>query len=325
MEIGSFIELDIRDTGEYHNLSQDVLRLNSARAGIYHACRLYKCESIYIPFYQCPTVSDFLIRKGIKVEYYSINEQFEPQTISQKGNSAYLVVNYFGILSIEKIKKIASNFKNVIIDNSAAFYIPPQPNCANVYSTRKFFGVPDGCYVIAPGAEQFSEEYSLDFSSDTATFLLKRIEYGCSAAYSERMINEARIDRSDIMLMSSLTSALLKGIDYNGIARKRKKNFEYAHNLFKDINLIDPMYYIGSDNVAMVYPLVFEQKSMVDKLREEHVYTGRWWKSVLNIVPTESFESLLSNYMIPIPIDQRYGYEEIDKVLRLIKFNIHAD
>lgn len=39
MEIGSFLELDLRDTGELFNGSE-VCRLNLNRAGIYHCCRL---------------------------------------------------------------------------------------------------------------------------------------------------------------------------------------------------------------------------------------------------------------------------------------------
>ncbi len=321
METGSFLELDLRQSGEYFQ-APDITRLNAARAGIYHAMRIYGFRKIYIPYYQCPTVSAFLKSKQIEIEYYHIDKEFEPLNVRQSENSVILLVNYFGILSLDKMQKMSEKYSNVIIDNSAAFYMSPLPECLNVYSARKFFGVPDGCYVIGKNAEKFSEEYSDDYSSDTAAFLLKRIEYGCSAVYAERMRNEERIDKSDILKMSTLTRSLLSAIDYNAIASRRKSNFYFAHSLYKNINLIDPTKFIAEDNVAMVYPLVVEDKSLMEKLREKQIYTGRWWNSVLQTVEDDSFEAFLSTYMLPLPIDQRYNNDDVLVVNKIVTENI---
>jgi len=318
MEIGSFIPLDIRRGSEYHEIGNDTLRLNTARAGIFHATKLYGCNTIYLPYYQCPTVCKFLNRKGVNIEYYHINDSFEPIEVTQKEGSVFLIVNYFGVLSEEKIKNISSSYLNVIIDNSAAFYMSPLNGCMNVYSTRKFFGVADGCYIIGENASKLSAEYSTDFSSDTAAFLLKRIEYSTEEVYAERMKNEDRIDVSDIKLMSILTKSLLCGIDYSGIASKRKVNFDYAHSIFRDINLINPTISLSTENVAMVYPLVIEDKDLMEKLREKKIFTGRWWTSVLLNVPEDSFEAFLSKFMLPIPIDQRYNKMDILYVSRVL-------
>lgn len=62
------------------------------------------------------------------------------------------------------------------------------------------------------------------FSSDTANFLLQRIEYGCEGkTYESRMVNEHRIDREDIKLMSKLTRTILDGTDYEFIRKKDVK------------------------------------------------------------------------------------------------------
>jgi len=312
MEIGSFIELDIRDTGEYFSGVASMARLNSARAGIYHACRLYNCSSLYIPYYMCPMVGKFLTRKGIKVKSYHISETFEPVNLIQEPDAAVVLVNYFGILSNELLKKVSAKYKNVIIDNSPAFYSYPIAGCFSVYSPRKFFGVPDGCYVIGENATRLTHEYSQDCSSETSSFLLKRIEFGSSAVYNERMKNEERIDNSDILNMSILTKALLNGIDYSKIKAKRQSNFYFAHDLYEKFNLFDPTLFIDNECVPMVYPLVVEESDLVDRFKEKHIYTGRWWKHVLLEVPDDSFEARMSKFLVPIPIDQRYGKEELN-------------
>ncbi len=310
-EIGSFIELDLRNTGEYYEGEDNIARLNSARAGIYHACRLLKCKSVCIPYYLCQTVKTFLHKKGIEVKSYFINDEFEPVDLRQTYNQAVLLVNYFGIMSPEKIRTLANRFKNVIIDNSASFYSDPVEGCYNVYSPRKFFGVPDGCYVVGKGASELTNTYEQDFSSDTSAFLLKRIEYGSSLVYSERMKNEERIDRSDTLIMSALTRALLKNIDYLQIKTKRKENFYLAHDLYKEINLIDPSHLYHTVCTPMVYPLVLEDIDLTEKLKRRNIYVGRLWKHVLKEVPDPSFEAMLSKYLVPIPIDQRYCGQEM--------------
>ena len=60
-----------------------------------------------------------------------------------------------------------------------------------VYSCRKFVGAPDGAYVVGKYAHKSVEEYPQCYSSDTAAFLLKRIEYGCEGkGYEARSIND---------------------------------------------------------------------------------------------------------------------------------------
>lgn len=318
MEIGSFLELDIKNTGEYYSGSRNIARLNSARSGIYHSLRLYGCSVIYLPFYLCPSVGKFLKKKGIEIKPYFINNQFQPQIEQIEPGAAILIVNYFGILSNSFMLSLVRKFDRVIIDNCPSFFSKPIDGCYNVYSTRKFFGVPDGGYVIGKDAETFLDEYQQDYSSGTSLFLLKRLEVGCNASYAERMKNEARIDAADILKMSELTRILLNNIDYQSIQKVRRENFIFACELFSEINLIDPVAQISHDSIPMVYPLLIEDATLVEKLRKKQIYTGRWWKHVLNEVPENSFEAWMSKYMVPVPIDQRYGQTELNYIMQEI-------
>ena len=72
----------------------------------------------------------------------------------------------------------------------------------------------------------------------------------------------------------------------------------------------------------MVYPLVVEDKYLMEKLREKQIYTGRWWNSVLQTVEDDSFEAFLSTYMLPLPIDQRYNNNDILIVNKIVAENV---
>ena len=106
MEIGSFLELDFRNTGEFFS-DVSVCRLNSNRAGIYHCCRLLQVDKVLLPYYECFTVRDFLLRKNIEVAYYSIDSNFMPINVEQDENTAIVLVNYFGLISFSHMCSLA--------------------------------------------------------------------------------------------------------------------------------------------------------------------------------------------------------------------------
>lgn len=319
MEIGSFLELELKNTGEYFDDSDNTARLNSGRSGIYHSLRMMNCSTIYLPYYLCPDVKIFLEKKSVVVKSYNISDQFVPLLEENEKGSAILIVNYFGLFSKVKLTDLKDRYNNVIIDNCGAFFMEPLPGCFNVYSCRKFFGVPDGCYVIGPDAGSEIYDYPQDHSSDTSAFLLMRIEKGCSASYQERMKNEERIDNSDVLKMSKLSNVLMRSLDYYSIRKKRKENFLLACTIYGSFNLIKPDNFTDDRTVPLFYPLVVKDEKLVDKLQEHGIYTGRRWISVCNEVRVDSFEAYLSRYMVPIPIDQRYGENELNNCAEIIK------
>lgn len=319
-EIGSFIELELPKGREYYQGDKNVARLNTGRAAIWHAFRLTEAETIWIPYYQCETVREFLLRKNCRIKYYHQDKYFNPTDLNATDKDAVLLVNYFGVMSAARMNSLAQKYRNVIIDNCQAFYCKPTEDAYNVYSARKFLGVADGSYVIGAGAELYIDEYAQCFSSDTAAFLMKRIEYGCEGkGYEARTINEDRVDSEDIMIMSALTRALLDGSDYERIQRKRRENFEIACKLFRDVNAINPTLYYDNETVPMVYPLVIEDDGLLKRFLDAKHFQGHWWKYITKELPKETFEHWLSRYIIPITIDQRYGGEEIQYLRSIVR------
>lgn len=319
MEIGSFIELNFQKGKEYYKGSENIARLNSGRTAIYHASRVWGCNVVYLPVYQCETVREFLSKKGVLVKYYYMDWTFEPLVDSIEDDACIVIVNYFGIMSNKRMENLADKYDKVIIDNSQAFFAKPIEGTMSVYSARKFHGVPDGAYVIGVGAEKYLDEYEQGYSSDTSLFLLQRIEYGCEGkTYANRSLNEERIDNEDVSKMSLLTRTILDGCDYDGDLIKRRENFGIASELFDNINKLDVMHYYDNTCVPMVYPLVVEEENLLHRLLEAKHFQGHWWNYILSEADENTFEYWLSKYMIPITIDQRYGKKELQYIRGLI-------
>lgn len=314
MEIGGYRELDLRTGLEYYT-GNEVARLNSGRAGIFHAVKCCGCRRVLLPYYECSTVMNFLQMQGIETIRYHIDKELrailDPSLITE--DTAIIIVNYFGMMPRSVLEDYAARFSSVIIDNTQAFYSKPIQKAYCVYSPRKFFGVADGCYVIGKHARESIERYPMDHSEDTASFLLRRIESGGNNNYQYYLENEKRIDESGPRRMSRLTHKLLDNIDYAYCARKRQENFMIAHSLFKNINLFPKglIENVEDDFVPMVYPLVVENTALRGWLKENSIFVGQWWKYLIDTMDPAGTEYYYAQNMYPIQIDQRYSEEHL--------------
>jgi hypothetical protein len=120
------------------------------------------------------------------------------------------------------------------------------------------------------------------------------------------------------MRMSELTRTILDGTDYDVIRNKRKENFDYACELFKEVNKINPKIYYDEKIVPMVYPLVVEDDGLLKRLLDAKHFQGHWWSYILDEVDEGLFEYWISRYVIPITIDQRYEKKQLDDLKKII-------
>lgn len=322
MDIGGFIELHLAEGREYYKGDINIARLNSGRMGIWHAFRITGCKRIWIPIYQCESIRKTLGKKGVQICFYHQDENFNPIDIDAKDDDAVLLVNYFGIMSSKRIADLAKSYKHAIIDCAQAFFCKPIENAIMVYSCRKFVGAPDGAYVVGENAHSYIEEYAQSYSSDMADFLFKRIEYGCQGKGGDaHHQNERRIASEECMRMSKLTRRLMDAEDYGLDRDKRKTNFIYAHNLFGNINKIDPYIYMDNETIPMVYPLVVEDDKLLSRLLAENCFQWHWWDYICDEQPIDSFEHWISRYIIPVTIDHRYGCEELNFIANVVMNN----
>ena len=318
-EMGSFIELEYPNGKEYYK-GDNVVRLNSGRTAMYHSIKSYNCKKVYLPIYQCETVKDFLIKKRIEIEFYTIDENFIPKMDTNEEDSCMIIVNYCGIFSTQYIKNIADKYKNVIIDNSQAFFSKPLENCLNVYSARKFFGVPDGAYVVGKPYLYSDDMYEDDHSSDTSLFLMQRIEYGCEGkAYASRTLNEERIDNSDIKNMSKFTRYLLDGIDYENVKKKRIENFNVVRSMLKEKNILE-VAHIDSITEEKKWKALLKTNVTIKKSNPpETVIDKDSFVQIDNIIQLENFPKLETKRRQT----DKLSNEKFNKVLK--RYNEYKD
>lgn len=317
--IGGYFELELRKDDLFPHAGAKLV--NSGRNAFEYILRVMERtpDVVWLPYYTCDVMLQPLRRLNIHYEFYHINESFEVEEWPRLGENDYIVItNYFGIKDDYVLKLYFDKSKkhHLIIDNSQAWFATEHLGLKEFYSPRKFFGVPDGGVAWTPVSKILELEESTSFES--CSHLLKRIDVGAQEGYGDFRKNEEILDNMPLKAMSVLTRALLSNIDYDYVKFKRRSNYEYLSYFLDSINLLT-LPKINSFECPMVYPFRTVDLSLRKRLIENNIFVAKYWPNVRQWCMPESLEYQLAQDTVYIPIDQRYGEEEMKLIIKTIK------
>ncbi len=311
--VGGYFELELNQFEEYHPTA---IKLNTGRNAFEYILSAKQYKKVYMPYYTCDVLLEPINKLNISVEYYSINELFEPlfDFSKIKEGEVFLYTNYFG-LNNRNVSNVSKKCSRLIIDNAQAFYSKPIDGVDAFYSPRKFFGVPDGAYLYTN--QQISQNIEVDTSFGRFDHLLRRIDESAENGYPYFSKNDSLLNNNPILKMSQLTNRLLCGIDYDNVSKKRKENFNYLHQALSHSNKIK--WDIHQDETPMVYPFYSENKNLRNVLIDHKIYMAQYWPNVADLVKKNTIEYNYSVNLFHLPIDQRITKLELDKIIKIIK------
>ena len=310
--IGGYFSLELNRGELYH---PNAIALNTGRNCLEYIMRCRGCQKIYIPYYTCEVILEPFQKLGVAYEYYHVDKQLEiAGQIALKDDEALLYTNYFG-LKQRYVEQLAKQYgKHLIVDNTQAFYAKPVDGIDSFYTCRKFFGVPDGAYLYSDAKADFKIEQ--DVSYDWMTFLLKRLDLGAESGYADFHELSKHLVGQPIMWMSNLTMQMMQGIDYQTVAQKRYDNYQFLHESLATTNQLQLP--LDSDAVPMVYPYLTDDKNLKQLLISEKVFVSTYWPNVMAWCKPVDWEHGLAERTVFIPIDQRYGKEEMKRITEMI-------
>lgn len=294
-----------------------VPRVSSGRAGIYFAILDSGCHTVYLPYYTCPTIKEFIVEHGIQVKEYHLCSNYEPNIGDLSEGEILLWTNYYGCMLQDTIDKVVKKYRGrLILDCCHAFFMPPISDIYIIYGVRKFVGVSSGTFLYHSKYENtpphfgqvlkpaiFDEEY-LDIS----------LHNGSNAAYALYRTHSAKF-HTVYGEMDPAVQQQLKKIDFPAIKDRRKENFLALHQTLKEKNGIT-LDFLG--NTAFMYPFYTTDAGLRQRLLEHNVFTPVWWKRVLSLPDATDFERDIVQHIIPIPMDQRYTPEEMEELGQFI-------
>lgn len=318
--IGGYFELaDLVEGGHFPHI--DGVLLNTGRNALEYILRsIGEVKHIYLPYYTCEVVLEPLRKLNIPFTYYHTNFSFEIADELNPQEGEYIIVNnYYGIKDAY-IEMLAAQYGDqLIVDCAQAFFAKPLPGIKSFYSMRKFVGVADGGVAyLSKLPDSLVEVEEMEPTGDHDNHLFKRKQFGAEAGFADYQANEKKMDDQPIRLMSFQTTWLLDHIDYDNVVARRREDYRYLHEALSGKNeLFLPE--LDSFACPMVYPfMVKTDHNLRKKLINNKIFVARYWP---NVEENEGFEMEydLAMNVIPIPCDQRYGFEEMNRIINIIQ------
>ena len=118
--------------------------------------------------------------------------------------------------------------------------------------------------------------------------------------------------------MSRFTKAIMESINYAESLKQRNENFIFIQEKLGKLNELK---WLGNCKIKgpMVYPFLVRHETLRKKLIAKKVYVATYWPEILNAANKKNVEYYLTKYLLPLPIDQRYGMNDMKIMVKLIK------
>ncbi len=288
---------------------------------------------ILLPEFICESVIRCFPIESVK--FYNVSEEFVADVddiankITQKTRAIFLL-HYFGSLQPEKVRKriaeMAYEKRLVIIEDvtHSLFSSPHTIGDFVIASIRKWFHVPSGGVLLS------AERYDLSFfNKDTDNrkaygMVLKdlflRNELDCNPVYRKIFLeSEIQLDKKErIFQISDFSKFIMHCVDIPYLISKRKQNYLYLKDLLQTYGM-KPAIQIDENCCPLVFPIRIPER---DKFRK-YVIDKKSYCAVhgpRDGINEECRKNAVRNSeeLISLPIDQRYGIEQMQFIAEII-------
>lgn len=327
-EIGGYLELERLGGSDYY---PELYKFNLGRTALVWLLEQLHCSRLYVPCYCCDSVAKTARSAGFDVQLYHIDEKLRPISEGDGivlGNSEWLyLVNFYGQLTGEKIAEYKEQYGRVIVDHAQGFFQKPVCGLPTIYSCRKFIGVSDGAYLDLGTANGLTEEamksadsrfeaLPTDITKDRIGYLFGRLEENARDHYSDMLAQSDKFAEAAPMKMSLLTENILRGIDYERIREKRVSNYLILQELLPTENPFTRRLPVA----PFAYPYYHEDGVALRKaMAAKNIFIPTNWSYLIENDSASALEQEWSANILPLPVDQRYGEEEMVYLAKMIR------
>lgn len=314
-EIGGYLELERYQGEPYH---PGAVALNSARNCLAYLAELRGIERIVLPDLMCDAVSRTCEREGIAVRTFEVGEGFAlPSELAVSEGEWLYVADYYGRLSCSEVERARSaSGGRLVVDEVQGFFREPWAGVDTIYTCRKFFGVPDGAYLVTRDGSRLGRELPKGSSRARMAHVVGRMEDGSAEWYGAYRASEESIDAEPLAAMSETTRSLMAAVDFPFARRRREENYAILGKALGGRNRLAA----GSPEGPYMYPLLVEDSAgLRDRLAEADVFVPTLWPNVLADCPAPSWAHRYARDVLPLPVDQRYNRDDMEYVASCVK------
>jgi hypothetical protein len=281
--------------------------------------------AVWVPSYTCPSVPEAVAQLGLSMRSYNdrpgLTLWTDPPTPG--AHDIVIIIHYFGILNraaLEWVQTVPTRSWDLIEDCVQAPYTSAVGAHGEyvITSLRKWWPAPDGAQVCAnqdltvqpllnPDEQRISRRLAAKLLRGQQ---LAEVMYLELTDQSERSLEAGEIRR-----VSWLATHLLQRADPQAACRIRRANWAILAAGFAEQAAVQPLFRgLDPGEVPLAFPiLVPESREELRRfLMSERIFCPVHW----TLAPdAPGIDRELSQQMLSIPLDQRYGPVEMHRVL----------
>ncbi|MDI6759289.1 MAG: GNAT family N-acetyltransferase [Candidatus Brocadiaceae bacterium] len=302
-------------------------------------------EVILIPAYVCGSVVSTIEQAGLRVRFYEVKENLEPdfKDLESKstGASALLIIHYFGFSQpLDKVLRFCSEKGLLLIEDCAhALFsrVGGRPlgtfGAFGIFSLRKTLPLPDGGMLLlnterAVEAKNIGKGYSI---SPTVSLLEKWVEFKTGLSLRSYLLQNDRLRNGYIRrdskkevipenTISTISLRLFREVKVEEIVNKRRENYNYYLKSLADRKDLQVLFPELTEGVCPVgFPVLIANRDGVYKwLLRKGINLRTFW----DVLPEEVYSSgypearKLSEHILILPTHQSLKEEHLDYVIK---------
>jgi hypothetical protein len=303
---------------------------------------------LLLPDYLCSrALMPPVFKRNISYSFYPVNsdltiDQTALENMIQDDVSAVLFINYFGFTSQDSLGwALREKYPKLVLllDNVQALYElhrdPVKLHWAHgtYFGFRKFLPLPDGA-VLFSSLDHDKLITKLDESPDVSSYIAAatlrhhfvrdridpEIEESVESTYL-RLFKKADDEIPEQPTeISSISRALIHYLPLDEFAQKRRENYHYLARALSDhagCKLFKKQ--LGDTEVPLTFPVIIldrERDEVRRQMSESGIHCPVHWPIEFDLRnDLGEGACFLTDNILGLPIDQRYGREEMDRIL----------
>lgn len=311
-EIGGYLELEHFSGSLFHD---SALALNCGRGCLRYLVEARHIKRIWLPFFLCDSVYDTLKQCHVEMKRYRVSASLQPIFDFDILDSDYVyLVDYYGQLTDESVDLAARQCDGrIIVDETQNFFAQPHEETDTLYTTRKYFGVPDGGFLYTQARIDRPLDY--DSSLSRLTYLVGRLEQDASSFYAQACANNDSFANQPARIMSKFTENILRAVDFDRVIERRNSNYGYLEKALGAANALT----LKRPNGPFAYPLMIENgPHLRETLARKNIYIPTLWPNVA--ASAEAYhEVAYAQNILPLPVDQRYTENHMKRIVEALQ------
>jgi len=300
--------------------------------------------SIILPAYCCDSMIQPFRKRGWDVSFYPINVDFtvnESELLSvceKTAPRAVLLMNFFGVAPTNVIaSKIKSRYEDIIIIEDFTHTLFNLDTLTNksidffVASIRKWLGVSDGSVFLTDRNCDIDKMHvNTEFVKLRQEGQLFKFRYQYTKDENLKKTYLDTLKKAESLLetygsvnaVSESGFEILSRLNISNICSGRKINFNHLYNIIKDLEKIKFPVKIDKDSSIIPFslPVIVENRDMIQRrFADKGLYSQVLWPIDIEARKVCRFSAEMADNMLSLPIDQRYDYDDIEEIGKIVR------